>query len=228
MHKLTTAALAAALLGVAYAATAGSGNPDGRMPDASAYVSLGFGGAPQVQAPLAYGFQFGDTSQSSVRQQIESRFGGDREWRAPLLRVDFSRGGWRTAKLDGVPMFKQKLGLQQDGGGGGWFSDWSALDWGLLVVGTAGVGVLAAQALGGKNSPENSTATTTGSTTGGSTTGSTTGSTGGTTGGGLLGGLLGGRTGGLTSIDNSTEQLRDVEYQRYLDGGTGHMGDIGG
>jgi hypothetical protein len=69
--------------------------------------------------------------------------------------------------------------------------------------------------------------TTGGSTTGGSTTGSTTGGTTGGPTGGITGGILGGITGapGFSGRDSSA-QHGSSEYQDWLDGGTGHMGDL--
>lgn len=88
--------------------------------------------------------------------------------------------------------------------------------------------------------------TTGGTTTGGTTTGGSTtgGETGGTTAGGETGGTTagggtttggtptgGGITGGLFGLRSydttAPDRVNDLERQRWLDGGTGHMGDLG-
>ena len=100
------------------------------------------------------------------------------------------------------------------------------IDWGLLAVGVAGVGFAAAGAASGDEDPDHKG--NSGNSTGGSTTGSTTG-----------GGCS--TTVGPTGVCVTTMtfapnrwtspydvERQDPEYTKWLDGGTGQMGDLGG
>ena len=96
---------------------------------------------------------------------------------------------------------------------------YTAADWGLIVLGAAGVAYAGYEV---SKSDDDSSAASGNSTGGGGTTG------GGTTGGGSTGGLLGGLL-GLSDLEklgrvNNTNMAR--EYVEWLDGGSGHMGDL--
>ena len=94
---------------------------------------------------------------------------------------------------------------------------YTAADWGLIVLGAAGVAYAGYEV---SKSDDDSAAAASGNSTGG----------GGTTGGGATGGLLGGLLlGGSTMMEklsqaNNTNMAR--EYVEWLDGGSGHMGDL--
>lgn len=98
----------------------------------------------------------------------------------------------------------------------GTFMGYNAVDWGLLAVGAVGVGFIASEVSNGDEDPDL-----------GADGGSSGTTTGGTT-GGTLGGLLGGLTGGLTERTPGIGDERNPEHQKWLDGGTGQMGDLGG
>lgn len=96
-----------------------------------------------------------------------------------------------------------------------------AIDWGLLAVGVAGVAVAGSGAVSGKETPD-------------------AGQPGGV--GGTSGGTSGGTTGCVATMVTPVcvpysptpystpydARSNDPEYQKWLDGGTGHMGDLGG
>ena len=90
------------------------------------------------------------------------------------------------------------------------FDGYSTGDWALLGVGVLGAGYLIAEAASSDDSDAPS---------GGGTTG------GGTTGGGLLGGL-----GGIPLLTVApgigNKNVGNSEYNQWLDGGTGQMGDL--
>lgn len=108
----------------------------------------------------------------------------------------------------------------------GTFMGYNAVDWGLLAVGAVGVGFIASEVSNGDEDPDLNSSGSSGTTTGGGTLGGLLG--GGTTTGGTLGGVLGGLTGGLVTRESGIGERRDPEYQKWLDGGTGQMGDLGG
>lgn len=107
------------------------------------------------------------------------------------------------------------------------FASYDIVDWGLLAVGVAGVGLAVSEVTGGDETPDSP------GFGGGGTTGGTTG--GSTTGGGCTTTI--GPTGICITISGYApnrwatgydERARDPEHQKWLDGGTGQMGDLGG
>lgn len=103
----------------------------------------------------------------------------------------------------------------------GTFLNYSVVDWGLLAVGAVGLGFAVGEVSNASDSDDPS------ATTGGTTTGETTaGGVGDTSVGGDT--SLGGLTPlGLTSTHIRTELNRESrERLEWLDGGTGHMGDL--
>ena len=143
-----------------------------------------------------------------------------------------------------------------EGGEPGTFSNFTIVDWTLLAVGAVAIGYGISEVVDQEDTPDPSGGgTTTGGATtggdggttgtplggllgggttgtplggllGGGTTGTPTGgtTTGGTPTGGLLGGLLG--TFRTTTHGGLAETRNSAEYQEWLDGGTGQMGDL--
>lgn len=215
-----TAAVAVAGLG----AVAVAADPVDRAPAASAYLTYKFGGVERIEGEsFFYGLR------------IDSHRVGSETTRPALAQVEFNALGFLSASMNGLP-FAQTLRMNQAGGA----VVFTAVDWGLLALGVAGVGVVTAEVLDSDESDDPPGATTAGGGTGGGGTGGTGGGTGGTgggtggTGGGAGGtgggtGGTGGGTGGLLGgyrgefgIEASTESERLLE----LDGGTGFMGDL--
>jgi hypothetical protein len=102
----------------------------------------------------------------------------------------------------------------------GSFLNYSVVDWGLLAVGAVGLGFAVGEVSNSSDSDDP------GATTGGTPTGETAGGVGDTSVGGDT--SLGGLTPlGLTSTHIRTELSRESrERLEWLDGGTGHMGDL--
>lgn len=97
----------------------------------------------------------------------------------------------------------------------GVFLNFNAVDWGLLAIGAVGLGYTVGEVANGDENVAG------GSTDGGAGAGADDG-------GGLLdGGLLdGGLPGGFQGERLIGNTARDLEYQKWLDGGTGQMGDL--
>ncbi len=192
-------ATGAALLGASTLGLAGA--PEHRAPEARAYVNFTFGGAAHSAESFFYGLRLDHNSRLSEQAL------------PPLMALEFDRGGFSSAKVNGMA-FARDLRLNQDGSGE---TRWTMVDWGILALGVAGVGVVVSEVLGSEDeSPDPAGGTTTGGvTTGGDTTG------GGTTGGTCLPGTpLCLPT--FTARDHSSPTARLLD----LDGGTGYMGDL--
>ncbi|MDO9451513.1 MAG: hypothetical protein Q7J29_01490 [Stagnimonas sp.] len=202
---------------------AGAWSPNNDAPEAHAYASFGFGESRQQTGQFFYGMR--------LDQGYASRIAG----RPAVAQVQFNRYGFSEASVNGVP-FARTVRLAQteggEGGGseGGTFSNFTFVDWTLLAVGVAAVGYGISEVINQKDSPDPATG---GTTTGGTTTGTPLGgllggtTTGGTTTGTPLGGLLGGLLGGYASEAQMLGDTRSTaEYQEWLDGGTGQMGDL--
>lgn len=237
MRKLAVISGAALLLAGTWTAVASDNNLD-LQPAANAYLSLDFGHpnpSKSTFAPLHYGLKM--TYDSRQRSAALAAM-------PPLAQFDFDTRGNRIGMVGGVPfMAKIRPPLKQNDGDGGYEGGTAGesggiefFDLALLGVGVAGLGYLIYEVAQNDESPNPPPAETTGGGLlgggdggllggllggdGGGTTGGTTG--GGDTGGGLLGGLLGGFAPNRVALQGS----RDVEYQQWLDGGTGHMGDL--
>jgi len=231
MRKLAVISGAALLLAGTWTAVAGQNDGISTQPSANAYLSLDFGHPNPTQAtfsPLHYGLRM------SYDNRLQAANGGALP---PLAQLDFDARGNRIGSVGGVPfMARIRPPLKQnDGDGSAPTSGVGSggiefFDLALLGVGVAGLGYLIYNVTKNDESPN----PTEGETTGGGLLGGATGgllggllgggdTTGGTTGGGLLGtGLLGGFAGAQTQIPSE----RDIERQRWLDGGTGQMGDL--
>lgn len=225
MHKIFVAIIAAGAAGAVWSdATIQQQYQDqGRFqdqPQASAYMSYGFGGPIRHNAPASLHYGLRLDHDSRLRANNGSVL-------PPLLMIDHDNHGETLAAANGVPFAGLHLRLNDDdagasAGGGSSDSGWSFFDWGLLAVGVGGAGYLISQAVRGKSSPN---ATASGGSSGGTSSSSSSS-------GGLLSGLLSGTSsssssGGFTDASGYVEE-RDFEKQRRLDGGTGQMGDLGG
>lgn len=222
MRKIFVAIVAAGAMGAVWAdATVGEQFQDQTrfqdQPRASAYLSYGFGSnshRSNAPASLHYGLRLDHDARVHASSGVSL---------PPLFQLDHDNVGETLASANGIPFAGRNLRLKQnneDSGssgnsGGGSDSGWSFFDWGLLAVGVGGAGYLISQAVRGKDSPKVSPGTSGSSGGGGSSSSS---------GGGLLGGLLLTGSSGGSAIDED----RDFEKQRWLDGGTGQMGDLGG
>ena len=223
MRKLAVISGAALLLAGTWTAVAGQNDGISTQPSANAYLSLDFGHPNPTQAtfsPLHYGLRM------SYDNRLQAANGGALP---PLAQLDFDARGNRIGSVGGVPfMARIRPPLKQNDGEGGGEAPGSSVgsggieffDLALLGVGVAGLGYLVYNVTKGDESPDPTPGETTG---GGLLGGLLGGATGGTTGGGLLGtGLLGGFAGAQAQIPGE----RDIERQRWLDGGTGQMGDL--
>lgn len=203
-------ALAAATAGVL--ATAGLAQADtwdrSAESRASAYVGMEFGGttAASRDLPLHYGLRF---DQARGHGQQADPFGG-----TPFAMADFTAQGLERISFNGVPMVRRVAIPGKRANGDGTEYQWT--DWALIAVAAAGFGYLIYEISEGDDDDEPEPAPEAGEDTGG-----------GLLGGGLLGGLLGGgyRDGGY--VRGLGERV-DPDYQRWLDGGSGQMGDLGG
>ncbi|HUP91484.1 MAG TPA: hypothetical protein VM074_04490 [Solimonas sp.] len=225
MRKLAIAVAVGASMGVGMLAIAAS--PLEQAPEFRAYLSAGFGGAPGNAQAFFYGL----------------RLDHDRRFQTaplpPLAQLQFGVAGFDSVMVNGMPLARSYL-MQQDEGGAPPATTMSALDWGLVLVGVAGVGFAVAEVSSSDESPDP------GSTGGTGTGGGTTGGGGGTPLGGTpVGGelptcapdeipVIGGEclpifTGTPDVLRNRMQGYRQVstpEYQEWLDGGSGHMGDL--
>jgi hypothetical protein len=218
MRKTFVAIIAAGAVGVVWADATTNQEQFRDQPEARAYLSYNFGGrdSRSVAAPLHYGLRLDHDS------RLRERANGVQL--PAVLQLDHDNRGETLATANGLPFAGRNLRLNQDdsgagnsSGGGGGDSGWTFFDWTLLAVGLGGAGYLIYDATKGKDSPDGKPGG------GGSTGGSTGGTTGGTTGGLLGTGLL-----GLADNPTSYDADRDFARQRWLDGGTGQMGDLGG
>lgn len=208
--------------------------PNNDAPEARAFAALSFGeSARSGMSEFFYGMRLDQSYQSRL------------EGRPALAQMHFDRHGFNEARVNGVPFaYTVRLAQNEGGEGGesspGAFSNFTFVDWTLLAVGAVAIGYGISEVVDQEDTPDPSGG---GTTTGGTTTGGTT--TGGTTTGTPLGGLLGGGTtggtttgtttgtplGGLLGTFRTTSQGADetrhsAEYQEWLDGGTGQMGDL--
>lgn len=218
MRKVLTVLAVGAMSGAAMLATAAG--PADNAPSTRAYFNYQFGGARNLPSNFHYGLRLDRDSTLAY---------------APVMQFDLSDRGTLDARLNGLSLLRRNLVAKQDeaasgadtaAAGGG--TAYTAADWGLIVLGAAGVAYA-----GYEVSKSDETPSTAGSNSGGSTTGSSTGgSTGGgnTTGGSTTGGST---TGGLpllsmAELDRHGAQAERMsrEYSEWLDGGSGQMGDL--
>ena len=196
----------------------------GYKPEAGVYVSYSFGGPTPKALPMHYGLMMKYDGNPLAFSSLRNL--------PPLLTVDFDYAGSGLAMISGIPFVYHIARLDQYRTPGD--SDeqtrpggFNVVDWGLLGLGVAGIGYGISQVAQGKDSPEAQRNATQNS-------------------GGLLGGLA---AGGATAsqlapaYDAQTELLLlngsetlvfgedsmerpDQSYTYWLNGGTGHMGDL--
>jgi hypothetical protein len=216
MRKLAVITGAALAIASTWTAIAGQNNDISTQPQANAYVSMAFGHSQQAAsavAPLHYGLRM------AYDQRLRS-FSGDAL--PALAQWDFDSRGNRIAMVGGIPFMAhikppmRQADDQAEGQTNGQAPQGigpeglNFFDLSLLVGGVAAIGYLIYEVADNKDSPTPAPGTT-GGTTGGLLGGTT---------GGLLGGVLGYTRTGELSAD------RDLERQAWLDGGSGHMGDL--
>ncbi|WP_420427324.1 hypothetical protein [Algiphilus sp.] len=171
-------------------------------PTARFYMSVEFGGQPvEHRYPVHLGLRLDRNKQADWTQTT------------PMAQIDFDRAGLHAATLGGMPLLQRQYALNQQEGD--IIYNWT--DWGLLALGVAGLGYVIYEVADSDESAEPQR-----DDDGNLDNGDGDGS-GDDGGGGLLGGLLGGGTGFLESPRGS---LTESEYREWLDGGTGHMGDL--
>jgi opacity protein-like surface antigen len=126
MKKIALAA-GLAVLGAAAATPAIAADPQDRTPEFRSYLQFQFGGATPALDSLHYG----------LRIDHDSRL-ADRPMPA-IAQLDFGARGFSTASVNGLP-FVRSLSLQQNDG----YEEtrWTAIDWGLLAAGVAGLGFI--------------------------------------------------------------------------------------
>ena len=223
MRKTFVAIIAAGAVGAVWADATTSQEQFRDQPEARAYLSYSFGGEARRSqpAPLHYGLRLDHDS------RLRERANGVQL--PALLQLDHDNRGETLATANGLAFAGLNLRVHQNdssgsgsdssssgsgsssdssGGGTANAGGWTFFDWSLLAVGLGGAGYLIYDATKGKNSPD----------------GKSTSSSGSTCTGLLCTGLLG-------LADNPTSydlDERDFARQRWLDGGTGQMGDLGG
>ncbi len=230
MKSVIKAAAGALLTATVIGVPANAGDSD---PQLGTYLVWNFGGAQEVSSN---NFQYG------LRLDYDSRMAA-RELAPPLLVLNVGDNSGADAFLNGSSLRGMALRMNQAGAAGGG----AALTTAAVVAGVAATAVVVSSTDDNDDSPSGgATGDTAGGGTGGTGggTGGTGGGTGGTgggtggTGGGTggtgdvpLGGLLGS---GLSDMRGknwqyASSERRDVapEYQQWLDGGTGQMGDLG-
>lgn len=216
---------------------------DEATPEARAYFGFSFGGGKAVPRALHYG----------LRVDHDSRFNSAEQ--PPLVQLDYTTRGLNDLRVNGLSAVRQGYRLRQNEeeeivdepgffeGIGNWFGGlfggdeteeaveetaeaaeelppeevptagaflgYNAIDWGLVAVGAAGLGFVATEVVDAEDKAP-----------------AGNGDGGGSDGGGLLGGLLGGLTAPGTGA-GAIVLARDPELHKWLDGGTGQMGDLG-
>lgn len=222
-HIATAAAVVFMIQGFA-TGSAAAADRYGYKPEAGVYVSYSFGGPTPKALPMHYGLMMKYEGNPLAFSSLPNL--------PPLLTLDFDYAGSGLAMISGIPFMYHIARLDQNGTPGD--SDeqtrpggFNVVDWGLLGLGVAGIGYGISQVAQSKDSPDAQRNTS-------------------QAGGGLLGGLTaGGATtnqfapgydaqtdllllnGSETLVfgENSVERP-DQSYNYWLNGGTGHMGDL--
>jgi len=228
MKPITRLGVVAGLLGSALVAVAAG--PMDKEPRAVSYLHFNFGGS-DLPSNFRYGLRLDYDTTWHTRSLLP-----------PVLVLDFKSNELNRMIVGGVdvvaiPYMLNQIEVAAAAG---------SMSTGAVVAVAAGVAATAVvvsnasdsgeepattgssaggSTTGGSTTGDTTGGGTTGDTTGGGTTGSTTGgTTGSTTGGGLLGGITGGTPTGFVGREGG--YASNPEYQDWLDGGTGHMGDL--
>lgn len=124
MRKATITAALAAMLGCSAAATAADRYD--QQPELKAYMNFSFDGRGADKQMLAYGLRL-----DHDRRFLEAPV-------APIAKLEF-RGlqGLEQFQVNGMPLVKRELALGADGE-----TQYSWVDWGLIVAAVAGIGYL--------------------------------------------------------------------------------------
>lgn len=176
-------------------------DPSQRLPGAMAYVEAGFGGSAEARGDRHFFY--------GLRLDHDRRFGGAP--RAPLFQAQFSREGFDTASFNGLPFAMRVRQADQFGTQ----LEYSLFDYGLAAVGLLGVGYAIFEVVDAEDETPDPTPTPTPPPDDG---------------GGLplVGDLpLPGLFTESRALPDAADRA-DPAYQRWLDGGTGQMGDLGG
>ncbi|TJY59346.1 hypothetical protein E4T66_13180 [Sinimarinibacterium sp. CAU 1509] len=122
-------ALAAGLAVFVAAATkpATAADPLDRSPEFRSYVQFQFGGETPALDSLHYGLRVDHDARISDQPM------------PAIAQLDFGIRGFSMASVNGMP-FARSVSLQQNDG----YEEtrWTAIDWGLLAVGIAGLGYI--------------------------------------------------------------------------------------
>ena len=133
------ATLAAACIGLISAATTASAvDPLANRPEAKAYLNLSFGAGADPLSSLRYGLRVDHGYRSAL---------GDAP---PIVQVDFSRQGFAFASMNGLPFAYTLRQMNQDGDE----VTYGIVDWGLLLVGAAGIGFVISEIADGEDDPD--------------------------------------------------------------------------
>jgi hypothetical protein len=200
MRKTLLAATVAALSSAAMLAVAA--DVDAVAPETRAYATFSFGG---TQKPEQSAFHYG------LRVDYQDRLATVA--RPAVMDLRFDRAGLLDTRINGLPVV-QRLSLNQDEYGSNLpTTSYSIVDWGLVALGAVGIGFIAAETLGTEESPDPAPAPPPSS-------------------GGLLVGTIvdqlsvdGGRDFGFLPTYSERET---IERERWLNSGSGQMGDLGG
>lgn len=214
MRKLLIATAVGVGMGIAMMAVAAS--PDQTSPEMRAYMNLDFGGK---DSSLPRNFHYGLRLDQNSR--LAARFGRD-SLPAITQLVFNGRDGFEKAMVNGVPFATHVRQLNEDGSEGGGYNAW---DWGLLTVGVVGLGFGIAEVA--KTSESSDPKTT-------ASSGTTPAPPGGTTPTPpatpappcVLPNVPPGCKFADVGQGGFELTVEDRQRQEWLDGGTGHMGDL--
>lgn len=220
MRKLILASLIGGLTGAAMLATAA--DPLQSSPEARAYLNFAFGGKYALPKNFHYGLKL-DHDRRYVEAGVPA-----------IMQADFDSRGLVATRLNGLNLVERHY-LTQDEGEAAPSGDgmtYTMADWGLMALGVVGIGFIATEVTNADESDnpqpvpaeeEEETLGGLGGLPGGGLPGGGLPG-GGTPGGAAAGGLPGGLGGVVLMLPKN--QVLDAERQRWLDGGTGQMGDL--
>lgn len=225
--------------GLAAASLASAADPRDLQPEAKAYVSFAFDGQGPASAgnQFAYGLRIDHDRRytpASVPSLVKLEFGGSSE-------------GFNQLQVNGLPIAYRSYQLNQDGSTS---TEYSWVDWGLVAVAAVGIGYVLVDVADADESPSPRRSSQPVGTLSPDQLGQIGALLPGGSeqlqqiiaGGGTLedlaaqlpGGqeqleqIVGQIVPGYTGVDRFRPQLsrNTPEYQRWLDGGNGHMGDL--
>lgn len=222
MQKLLIAGLAAVTAGAAVLAVAAT--PDENRPVMGAYLNVGFGGQQALPRNFHYGLRL-DHDRRFVPAEI-----------SPLMQVDFDRVGLTSAKLNGLDMVSRSIVMRQDETTGepGMFSTYTVTDWVLVGLGVVALGGGVAAIADGEDSPEPASSDDGGGATGGGQADAAAAAASAATAAATsaAASVASAAAGVIPTFDghasfSSLSESQRAEYLEWLNGGNGHMGDLG-